>query len=79
MITPFVQFSYDGNVFFYFSFTAEQNQTVTNTVIDAVLADYGGDKCPWSAAELRGTLMVTHGFIIAALGQYLTVSNLLCK
>ena len=40
---------------------------MTKTVIDAVLADHGGDKCPWSAAELRGTLTATHGFIIAAL------------
>ena len=61
---------FNNECFFYltqFSFTAEENQTVTKTVIDAVLADHGGDKCPWSAAELRGTLTATHGFIIAAL------------
>ena len=68
VISPFILIPELGHTITpYSSITAEENQTLTKTVIDAVLADHGGDKCPWSAAELRGTLTATHGFIIAAL------------
>ena len=39
--------------FLFFSFTAEANQNATKMVIDAVVADHGGNEnCPWSVAEL---------------------------
>jgi len=41
--------------FLFFSFTAEANQNATKMVIDAVVADHGGNEnCPWSVAELKG-------------------------
>ncbi|XP_068710422.1 uncharacterized protein [Montipora foliosa] len=37
------------------SFLANANQEATHRVIEAVVADHGGtNKCPWSAAEMKG-------------------------
>jgi len=34
---------------------AEANQEVTKTVMEAIVADHmGAEKCPWSAAEMKG-------------------------
>lgn len=39
----------------FFSFLADANQEATKRVIEAVVADHSGsDKCPWSAAEMKG-------------------------
>lgn len=47
-------------VFFFFvktfnSSKAETNQEVTKRVMEAIVADHmGTEKCPWSAAEMKG-------------------------
>ena len=39
----------------FFNFLANANQEATHRVIQVVAADHGGtDKCPWSAAEMKG-------------------------